>query len=101
MLLESIAEVFMAASQDDEMGRNAPQTESASERGFKVGRDEQDFGVAAEDPDGAGDIADEGAGHRDVQPSEAGPTPGSAEGERDRSDQSRSNIPRHAESDRH
>src|SRR5829696_4648252 len=92
---------LMAASRDNEMERNAPQTESASERGFAVDRDERDFGVAAQDPDGVGDIADEGAGHRDVQLSEAGPTPGSAEGERDRNDQSRSNIPRSAESDRH
>ena len=91
----------MAANRDNEMERNAPQTESAGERGFGVDREEQDFGVAAEDPDGAGDIADEGAGHRDVQLAEAGPTPGSAEGERDRNDQSRSNIPRPAESDRH
>ena len=101
MLLPIIAGVFMAASRDNEMERNAPQTESAGERGFAVDRDEQDFGVAAQDPDGVGDIADEGAGHRDVQLAEAGPTPGSAEGERDRDDQSRSNIPRAAESDRH
>ena len=91
----------MAAKRNNEMERNAPQTESATERGFTIDRDERDFGVAAEDPDGAGDIADEGAGHRDVQPSQAGPTPGSAEGERDRSDQSHSNNPRQAESDRH
>ena len=91
----------MGASRDDEMERNAPQTEGANERGFAVDREEQDFGVAAQDPDGVGDIADEGAGHRDVQPSEAKPTEGSAEGERDRNEQSRRNIPRSAESDRH
>jgi hypothetical protein len=96
-----VAEERMAADRDNDMEPNAPQTESARERGFAVDRDEQDLGVAAEDPDGAGDIADEGAGHRDVEPSEASPTPGSAEGERDPSDQSRSNIPRHADSDRH
>jgi hypothetical protein len=68
----------MPADRDNEMERNAPQTESATERGFNVDRREQDLGVAAEDPDSAGDIADEGAGHRDVRP-----------------------IPRGAESDRH
>ena len=90
----------MANQRDNEMERSAPQTESARERGFTVDRKEQDFGVAAEDPQRAGDIADEGAGHRDVDLSEAKPTPGSAEGERDRSDQSASNIPRRAGSDR-
>jgi hypothetical protein len=94
MLLPFFAGGRMAEHPDNEMERNAPQTESANERGFKVDRDEQDFGVAAQDPQGAGDIADEGAGHRDVKPSEAKPTRGSAEGERDRSDQSNSNIPR-------
>ncbi len=91
----------MAKHRDNEMERSAPQTESARERGFTVDRDQQDFGVAAEDSDGAGDIADEGAGHRDVELSEAKPTPGSAEGERDRGDQSASNVPRHADADRH
>jgi hypothetical protein len=47
------------------------------------------------------DSTSEGGGHRDVEPSEARPTPGSAEGERDRDDQSNSNIPKTADSDRH
>ncbi|HUQ87302.1 MAG TPA: hypothetical protein VM096_07065 [Vicinamibacterales bacterium] len=91
----------MPKDQHDDMQRNAPQTESASERGFEVDRPEQDYGVAEIDPDGAGDIADEGAGHRDVRLSESGPTPGSAEGERDPREQSQSNVPRRADSDRH
>jgi hypothetical protein len=52
---------------DNEMERSAPQTESAQERGFTVDREQQDFGAAEHDPDNAGDIADEGAGHRDVR----------------------------------
>jgi hypothetical protein len=53
----------------DDMERTPPQTEDAAERGFV--RDEIDgdnsagYGESAElDPDGIGDIADEGSGHR-------------------------------------
>jgi len=90
----------MATDRDREMERSAPQTASARERGFPVDRKQQDFGVADQDPDGAGDIADEGSGHRDVNLAESRPTPGSAEGERDRDDQSRTNVPNPAASNR-
>jgi hypothetical protein len=92
----------MPINPEDNMERSAPQTESARERGDRVdGVDDREYGAADHDPNGEGDIADEGPGHRDVEPAETRPTPGSAEGERDPADQSRSNIPRSAASDRH
>ena len=49
----------------DDMEPTPPQTESARERGVEVDTDPADFGRSEElgDP-GAGDIADEGSGHR-------------------------------------
>jgi hypothetical protein len=80
----------MPLNPEDDMEQSAPQTESAKERGYDVTTDNRKFGSADHDADdgGGGDIADEGAGHRDVAPA-AGRTPGSAEGERDRSEQSK------------
>jgi hypothetical protein len=56
----------MANPFTDDMERTPPQTENAAERGFD--RDEEvdaDYGESGElDPDGVGDIADEGSGHR-------------------------------------
>ncbi len=60
----------MANPLTDDMERTPPQTEDAVERGFV--RDDEvdagdnaDYGESAElDPDGIGDIADEGSGHR-------------------------------------
>jgi hypothetical protein len=84
----------MPINPEDDMEASASQTSSARERGFKIDRHAQDFGAADSDPDGVGDIADEGAAHRDVRPAEARPTPGSAEGERNPQSQSDSNVPR-------
>ena len=86
----------MPLNPEDNMERSAPQTESAQERGYNVKTENRAFGRSDHDPENAGDIADEGPGHRDV----AAPrqdtaqatgrrTPGSAEGERDRSEQSK------------
>lgn len=87
---------------EDDMERNEPQTEGARERGFNVDAPSRSYGAADHDPDGAGDIADEGPGHRDSRvDDESRPTPGSAEGERDPREQSASNVPRQADSDRH
>ena len=91
----------MPLNPDDDMNRSEPQTESARERGFDVDVPGRNFGAADHDPDGAGDIADEGPGHRDTRTDESRPTPGSAEGERDPREQSNSNVPRRADSDRH
>jgi hypothetical protein len=91
----------MPINPEDNMERSAPQTESARERGFDVDVPARQYGAADHDPDGAGDIADEGPGHRDARLDESRPTPGSAEGERDPREQSDSNVPRHADSDRH
>jgi hypothetical protein len=50
---------------DDDMEATPPQTESAKERGFPRDVDERKYGQAEElDQDHAGDIADEGPGHR-------------------------------------
>lgn len=91
----------MPINPEDDMERSAPQTESARERGDNVDVPSREFGAADHDPDGAGDIADEGSGHRDTRLDESRPTPGSAEGERDPEQQSDSNIPRQSDSDRH
>jgi len=50
---------------DDDPGRTPPQTESAKERGFKDEDAPYDFGDADDLEETEGDIADEGAGHRD------------------------------------
>lgn len=84
----------MPLNPEDDMERSAPQTEGARERNFKVDVPSRRFGAADHDPDSAGDIADEGPGHRDTRLDEPRPTPGSAEGERDPREQSRSNVPR-------
>jgi hypothetical protein len=47
---------------NDDMERTAPQTESSRERGYDV--DEEDLGQSEELDQEAGDIADEGPGHR-------------------------------------
>jgi hypothetical protein len=78
----------MPLNPEDNMERSAPQTESAEERGYNVKTDNREFGRSDHDPEGAGDIADEGPAHRDVANTGAR-TPGSAEGERDRSEQSK------------
>lgn len=78
----------MAIMPDDDMERSAPQTESAQERGYNVKTDNRKYGTSDHDIADSGDIADEGAGHRDVAPT-GQRTPGSAEGERDRSEQSK------------
>ena len=78
----------MPINPEDNMERSAPQTESAQERGHKVETDNRKYGASDHDPEGGGDIADEGPGHRDVAPT-GHRTPGSAEGERDRSEQSK------------
>lgn len=77
----------MPLNPEDDMEPSPPQTESAQERGYDVKTDNRNFGKSDHDPDGGGDIADEGPGHRDVAPT-GGRTPGSAEGERDPSEQS-------------
>ena len=79
----------MPINPEDDMERSAPQTESARERGYEVDVDQRRFGASETDPHGEGDIADEGPGHRDVKLDRQSPTPGSAEGERDRNDQSK------------
>lgn len=79
----------MPINLEDDMERSEPQTEGARERGYKVDVSSEKFGAAETDPHGAGDIADEGPGHRDVDMGRRRPTPGSAEGERDRSEQSK------------
>lgn len=84
----------MPLNPEDDMERSAPQTESARERGHQVDVPSRRYGAADHDPDNAGDIADEGPGHRDTRLEEPRPTPGSAEGERDPDEQSTSNIPR-------
>lgn len=91
----------MPLNPEDDMEPNEPQTEGARERGYHVDVPSRRYGAADHDPHGAGDIADEGSGHRDTRLDEARPTPGSAEGERDPNEQSASNIPRRADSDRH
>lgn len=49
----------------DDMEPTPPQTESARERGFRTDADEREYGRAAHlDDADAGDIADEGPGHR-------------------------------------
>jgi hypothetical protein len=78
----------MPLKPEDNMERSAPQTESAEERGYEVKTDDTTLGRSDHDPDGAGDIADEGPGHRDVAAT-GRRTPGSAEGERDPSEQSK------------
>jgi hypothetical protein len=78
----------MPINPEDDMERSAPQTESAQERGYRVKVNDRKFGAADHDTDGHTDIADEGPGHRDVAPT-GQRTPGSAEGERDRSAQSK------------
>ena len=78
----------MPINPEDDMERSAPQTESAQERGYNVKTDDRAFGRSDHDPDRSGDIADEGPGHRDVAQTGTR-TPGSAEGERDRSEQSK------------
>ena len=72
----------MAIMPDDDMERSAPQTESAQERGYNVKTDNRKYGTSDHDIADSGDIADEGAGHRDVSPT-GQRTPGSAEGERE------------------
>ena len=47
---------------NDDMERTSPQTESSRERGYEV--DEDDLGRSEELDQEAGDIADEGPGHR-------------------------------------
>jgi hypothetical protein len=50
---------------DQEDVRTPPQTEDAKERGFARDVDDREYGKAEElDHEEAGDIADEGAGHR-------------------------------------
>jgi hypothetical protein len=53
---------------DEDMGQTPSQTEDAEERGFERDRDvanDQRRGQSdALDPDGSGDIADEGTAHR-------------------------------------
>ena len=90
----------MPINPNDDMEQSAPQTESARERGHRVDVPQRHFGAAATDPHREGDIADEGPGHRDVNLDEPRPTPGSAEGERDVTRQSESNVPRKGDNDR-
>lgn len=90
----------MPINPEDDMDRSAPQTESAQERGHKVDVSARKYGAADHDPDGTGDIADEGPGHRDTRLDETRPTPGSAEGERDPREQSASSTARRSDSDR-
>lgn len=61
----------MPITRKDEMQPSEPQTESAAERGERVDVDNRKFGRADHDPEGAGDIADEGPGHRDVRDNSA------------------------------
>jgi hypothetical protein len=50
---------------NDDMERTSPQTESSRERGLDRDIDEAEYGESeALDEDEAGDIADEGPGHR-------------------------------------
>lgn len=49
---------------EDDMERTPPQTEDAEERGFVDEVIDEGRGEAEVDPEGAGDIADEGPGHR-------------------------------------
>jgi hypothetical protein len=63
----------MPLNPEDDMEASAPQTEGARERGFKVDVPSRRYGAADHDPDGAGDIADEGPGHRDTKITEAPP----------------------------
>ncbi len=79
---------------EDDMERSEPQTEGARERKFDVDVPSRRSGAADHDTQAAGDIADEGPGHRDTRLDDTRPTPGSAEGERDPREQSESNIPR-------
>jgi hypothetical protein len=46
----------------DDVDRTPPQTESSEERGFADDMDDDELGDS--DTDDAGDIADEGPGHR-------------------------------------
>ena len=49
----------------DDMEQTPPQTEDAEERGFVKKRDDAKLGTAEElGQESAGDIADEGTGHR-------------------------------------
>ena len=49
----------------EDMGQTLPQTEDAEERGFVDERDDAHRGEPdGLDPDGEGDIADEGSAHR-------------------------------------
>jgi hypothetical protein len=57
----------MPINPEDDMERSAPQTEGARERRYKVDVDQRKYGAAETDPNGEGDIADEGPGHRDVR----------------------------------
>jgi hypothetical protein len=50
---------------DDDPVRTPAQTESAKERGFKDEDAPYDFGETNDIEESEGDIADEGAGHRD------------------------------------
>jgi hypothetical protein len=83
----------MPINAKDDMERSDPQTESAREQGHHVDVDSRKYGSAETDPGQEGDIADEGAGHRDVRLDESRPTPGSAEDERNPNDQGASNVP--------
>lgn len=50
---------------DEDMEQTPPQTEDAKERGFVKERRNERLGEADSiDPEGTGDIADEGPGHR-------------------------------------
>ncbi len=50
---------------DEDMEQTPPQTEDSKERGFVERRNDEHFGESdGLDPDDAGDIADEGTGHR-------------------------------------
>jgi hypothetical protein len=48
----------------DDMEQTPSQTESSRERGVSGDFAEEDYGRSEHDDDGAGDIADEGTGHR-------------------------------------
>ena len=48
----------------DDMEQTPPQTESSRERGLRGDFGDEDLGRSEHDDDGAGDIADEGSGHR-------------------------------------
>jgi hypothetical protein len=66
LLLVQMTGGTMANPLTDDMERTPPQTEDAAERGFaRDDESDENLGESAElDPDGVGDIADEGSGHR-------------------------------------